>query len=253
MLGKLLKYEFLATAKTYIPVYLAFTLATVLVGFLSKSDVSSFALGLIVIAITLAYSILSFAIAYFPVFGSLSRFNKNLLGEEGYLMNTLPASTHQHLLSKTIPAVVWTLVSIVFSVLSIVILTLFTEDASQVTSMFAEIGRGLKQLFEEDAALMISIIIFIFTMFIAFILLLFTSSCIGHLANAKRKLKSFLAFVGMAFAIAIVTGLFADITDETIIKSDTSIMVSLIMLNLFFIAVFYFVSHYILSKKLNLE
>ncbi|MFA5659672.1 MAG: hypothetical protein WC900_10380 [Oscillospiraceae bacterium] len=112
MLGELLKYEFIATSKTYVLVYAGFILSSLMMALFSKLNVDSIVFNILVVVFSLAYLLLIFAVNFIPIFGSLQRFNKNLLGEEGYLTNTLPVSTNKLLLAKRFPVIVWMIVSI---------------------------------------------------------------------------------------------------------------------------------------------
>ena len=109
MLRKLLKHEFRATARVMGPVYLVL-LVTALGANLSTRGImdSSFTIlrilgGLLALAFVVA--ILAVCVVSFLLM--LQRFYKNLLGDEGYLMFTLPVSVHQQIWSKLIVSSVW--------------------------------------------------------------------------------------------------------------------------------------------------
>lgn len=105
MLKQLLKYEFKATGRTYGGLYLALVALAVLSGFSlrssSKDDFASLLL--------FAYMVVAVAVAVVSVMTIVTRFTRNLLGREGYLMHTLPVTESQLILSKLISSVVWML------------------------------------------------------------------------------------------------------------------------------------------------
>lgn len=107
MLKQLLKYEFKATGRTYGGLYLALVALAVLSGFSlrssSKDDFASLLL--------FAYMVVAVAVAVVSVMTIVTRFTRNLLGREGYLMHTLPVTESQLILSKLISSVVWMLCS----------------------------------------------------------------------------------------------------------------------------------------------
>jgi type IV secretory pathway VirB3-like protein len=88
MLGKLLKYEFKATSRIFLPMFGALLIVAAFSRlFMSLSfDVPS------VIGVTVSV-IMIIGIIVMTFLLTIQRFNKNLLGSEGYLMFTLPVST----------------------------------------------------------------------------------------------------------------------------------------------------------------
>ena len=83
MLKQLLKYEFKATGRTYGGLYLALVALAVLSGFsLRSSSKDNFASLLL-----FAYIIVAVAVAVVSVMTIVTRFTRNLLGREGYLMH----------------------------------------------------------------------------------------------------------------------------------------------------------------------
>ena len=91
MLGKLLKYELKATARTFLPLYGAILVVSVVVRLaFSKFEHADLFMG--ISALTLFG--LFVALAVLTLLVIVQRFNNNLLSDEGYLMFTLPVSTH---------------------------------------------------------------------------------------------------------------------------------------------------------------
>ena len=107
MLGKLIKYEFKATGRLLLPVYGALLLMGGVVNLgltlQGKLPVLKFAQGVLIFAYV-ALMVAAFALSFFVV---ISRFYKNLICDEGYLMFTLPVKAGTHLLAKTVVSTVW--------------------------------------------------------------------------------------------------------------------------------------------------
>lgn len=143
MLGKLLKYELRATARLYFPLYLAVLILAALwrvsfFGVMSRNisgDEYGFhaalsqadgplgdLVGMVVSFVLFAYvlMVLGAFVVHFII--TIQRFWKNLMGDEGYLMFTLPVSTDALLWSKAIPALIWTVATLVAVGLSVLIL-----------------------------------------------------------------------------------------------------------------------------------
>ncbi len=109
MLLKLMKHEFHATGRIGLPlcgVMLALAVATGMVSrFWSESTYGWMErFGGIVI---LLYGMSVFAVSIGIFIVLMQHFKRNLLGDEGYLMRTLPVSMHELLLSKLFVALVW--------------------------------------------------------------------------------------------------------------------------------------------------
>ncbi len=145
-MNKLLKYEFRATLRLYLPLYLVMlgfavlgrfslwgvpwevTVQEDLVGWTNLSvSVAGTGVGNEVLAILLnivlagnVLVLLGAMVVHFII--TLQRFWKNLMGDEGYLMFTLPVSTGELLWSKAICAFVWGVVTALMVLLSVLVL-----------------------------------------------------------------------------------------------------------------------------------
>ena len=104
MLRKLMKHEFRATGRVLLPLFgillLAALAARFSVGFLLETD--SWFLNLVGGLLTTAFGLAIFAVCLMALITMVNRFRTNLLGAEGYIMFTLPASVHQQIWSKLI-------------------------------------------------------------------------------------------------------------------------------------------------------
>ena len=131
MLKKLLKQEFLATTRVMGILYLVMLVlamgSQLLVNSLGE-------LGELVRALILLMA-MACGLATVPVM--IVRFKQNLLGDEGYLMLTLPVSVHQHLWSKLIVSAVWSALSALMTALALNIIRYGSEGtASAATRCF---------------------------------------------------------------------------------------------------------------------
>ena len=128
MLAKLIKHEFKATACIFLPI-----LGTVLV--LTGAAALTVKLGGILVLpggtgwggpvlglasglLCLLTFIAMMAMMTAAVVVTIQRFYKNLLGDEGYLMFTLPVTPAQHITAKLAVGTVWTLLSLALAVLA---------------------------------------------------------------------------------------------------------------------------------------
>lgn len=128
MLAKLIKHEFKATARIFLPI-----LGTVLV--LTGAAALTVKLGGILVLpggtgwggpvlglasglLCLLTFIAMMAMMTAAVVVTIQRFYKNLLGDEEYLMFTLPVTPAQHITAKLAVGTVWTLLSLALAVLA---------------------------------------------------------------------------------------------------------------------------------------
>lgn len=103
---KLLKYEWKACARTCLPLYgvlILMSLISRILYVIPKNASLDFMLPAISSMLYMGVMMAAFVVTAVIL---IQRFYKNLLGSEGYLMFTLPVTVSQHLLSKTIIAVV---------------------------------------------------------------------------------------------------------------------------------------------------
>ena len=209
MLGKLMKYEFKATARTLIPLYIALLafaiinkifigtgLADKLEGFGSIPFILSiFGYGCTMAAV--------FIVTFFVI---IQRFYKNLLGDEGYLMNTLPVTTATNLTSKISIATLWNIVSGFVAILSIIIMAF---EPNAFSNFFHDLFRGLSDGYSEFGVqiyiVIIEVIIAILVYLIKYVTMIYASISIGHLFSKHRILSSFGAFIVLNLITSAIT------------------------------------------------
>lgn len=199
MLKQLLKYEFKATGRTYGGLYLALVALAVLSGFsLRSSSGDNFASLLL-----FAYMVVAVAVAVVSVMTIVTRFTRNLLGREGYLMHTLPVSSVQLILSKLISSMVWVLCSILAVLLSFGVFSLFgslnSSTFSDLMHSLASYGPEITQLLGTVVkgygfAMVLLVLEWLASLACA-ILCLYTACMIGHQFKRHIVLAGIAAFV----------------------------------------------------------
>ena len=112
MLTKLLKYEWKATGRVILPIaggVLVLNLVSSLLGhFVNNTGHSMPWVVFLTALLTLATFLGMLAVLAVCFFASVQRYYK-LLGEQGYLMLSLPVHAWQHIAAKLICGVLWTL------------------------------------------------------------------------------------------------------------------------------------------------
>lgn len=267
MLGKLMKYEIKATGRTLIPLYIALiafaAINKIFIGIGLADKFQGFASIAFILSV-FAYGCTMAAVAIVTLFVIIQRFYKNLLGDEGYLMNTLPVSTITNIASKLSIATFWNIVSGLVAILSIIIMAFnpvafsrfFTELPKVFSEAYAEIGL---QLYIFIFELIILVLVSLFTS----ITMLYASISLGHLFSKRRILSSFGAFIalsiisggisraiGVGFSYSNLGNLFNNVHSFY----PVHIMIILgILYNLLYFIAYFIITNYILKNKLNLE
>ena len=108
MLRKMMKYEFSATARIFLPVYAALLAMSAITMLLYSGRVSAAPRIIAALVITALFT----AVIVITVVMTLSRFWTNLLGREGYLMHVLPVRSWRLVLAKLLTMSVWTVASV---------------------------------------------------------------------------------------------------------------------------------------------
>lgn len=147
MLGKLIKNEFRATARTFGSMYLIVFIVTVLFKLVVEIQ-DAFDLDNVVINILSFVTITAFILGIIGVvIGTfifiIKRFYDNMLKNEGYLSFTLPATVGQHIASKSIVSYIWVLISAVF--IFGIVMILFLGH----TSLFVELREDIIYIIKE--------------------------------------------------------------------------------------------------------
>lgn len=258
MLGKLIKYEFKATGRTFLPMFGAL---------LAVSIVSRLFLSLrlgtpSVIGIMLSV-ILIISVFVITLIITLQRFYKNLLTNEGYLMFTLPVTADSIIWSKLIVASVWNILSIIIVMLAIAIMAI-TEinpgDIFTAVSIFmlrAGIDAATLSVFVAEA------VILALSSLLSGILMFYACMSLSLLVNKHRVLISFAAYLvittigqvlsAVGVGVIALTQLPQIFLSWELAKQVHTVMLLGVVLNAACGVIFYFLSRYMLKNKLNLE
>ena len=259
MLNKLLKYEFKSTGRTFLPIYGALLVTSFLTRlFVFNKDFSnSFFLSLFQVVISSLFGFLLMAVCILTLVVSLQRFYKNLLGEEGYLSMTLPVRPWQHILCKSLTSLVWYIFSSIAAILAFVILA---YEKGMIGDFFKAIGTLIRRGSLNAQILTACGEFFLFAALgiLAFTMMLYASMALGQLNANKRLLTSFGAFLALNFLVQILMGVLGNLAVQWVfpMSSRWALNVALllsIVVELFFLAGFFAITNYILSRKLNLE
>lgn len=261
MLNKLMKHELKATAKYLVPMYLILIVISILNRIIISLDIFHGVLGVIPVFINFIYVISIISAVFVTIASMVLRFYKNLLSDEGYLMFTLPVAPRQLLNSKLIVSTLWTIISVIAVLLSLMI-AFATPDRLQV--LWQSIELNLTELVDNfgNGAILL-IIEFILMMLIGVlqnILMFYFAIALGQLFQGRRLIGSFVAYFGIntissivIFIILVIGGLiFRKSLDELEALPNIVFPVSIIIATVFN-GLYYYGINYIFKNKLNLE
>jgi len=254
MLSKLLKYEFMATSRFALPLMAVCLLSAGVTRLLLMLD-STIVMGLM---LTLSLLIIVAELVVIIIM-MIQRFYKNLLGDEGYLMFTLPTDAHRLILSKLISAFVWVLGAVLCMLASLAIIFLIGTPFASFDPWDAI--KGLIGLLSQAgpayiALTVIDLLIFILTAMTMF----YVSMALGSVMGRNRVLLSFVAYFMIYMITEAIMGgaiLFVLFALPGLAAWFGENMISLfVIMGLWYLAqaaVYYAVTHRVLSRRLNLE
>lgn len=269
MLSKLFKYEMKATGRILLPALGVTLIMGIINGlmymFMPNVESPNAVYAAVSIVFTVLLVLVSVATVALSYIYAIYRFQRNLLGKEGYLMNTLPVSTAQNILAKMFAAMIYEALAILVVIFTYgIFLTLiisndvsFTEFWSEmwraVTSVFAQIDGEAWIMFAELAVLIIVSLAYSNLMFYA-------SMSIGYSSNSHKALKSVGIYVGFyivcqiigtilmsTFAVSVGTG------ELNSMGSFHALMIIGIIFEAAIAAAYWFITSFFMKKRLNLQ
>ena len=282
MLGKLLKYEWKSTGRVLPLIYLAVLALSVCLGFSLRNSAlfevfessnggmqDSFAS----ITFLSVYLILIVALAVVTIVVIISRFYRSMISQEGYLMHTLPVKSWQHIVSKTIMALVWVAIAVLVVIASFFLIGgasgLVAElREQQIVAMVV----NEMEYFMGNAQIVLLVICTV-VQGIRMILQVYLAMAIGGSVTKNKVMWSFLAFIVIAIVLTVinsVVGMTALMNDVVALDSmygmttveEESMAVNHLMGTAFstqlimdgvLAVVFFILTNYFLKKRLNLE
>lgn len=246
MLAKLIKLDLRFAYKQFL-MMAALLLLVGILGPVLNISVLKFGLPLI---FTITFSVVPVLCVWLVV----QHFQRNLFGNEGYLMFSLPVSAGQLLLSKVITTVLW-FNMMVFSALGLIIL-LLRPQASLLSIMadlltWEAIREGLRAL------LLINVNV------LPLILAIFMGISLGTVVVRNKKIGSFwgttITIVGIALfvwcCVKLSAWAYLDLTSETQVLISVTVAASQwvnIATSAVFCTLFFYLTTHIMRHRLNL-
>ncbi|NLK72349.1 MAG: ABC transporter permease [Clostridiales bacterium] len=266
MLTRLMKYELRATARLFIPLYIALIIMSAvnrIFPLIAKGPVYDSLFGNVTTFISMTvYVTLMIGIFVMTLIALIQRFYKNLLGNEGYLMFTLPVQSWKHILNKLITAMMWIILSGIVALISIFIIT----PENEMLLIFNNLPSLIKEIWNYFGAktLLLGLegIVILVLAIASGVLVIYAAISLGHLFNKHKLLASFGMYVVLGIINQIIMSVYAITLDKIlnfhdfriISFSDTQVTVIFFLVYLIIITAGHFaLTRYILNNKLNLE
>lgn len=218
MFVKLMKYEMMSTARVFGVCYLALLAVSLLLlipfhGALINGFDTDFyagrAGGMFTATLMMIYIGLIVAVCAVTLIFIIKRFHVNLLGSEGYLMMTLPVPTWELVLSKVVAALIWTFLSAVAIVVSMLIIGIGSVGLNELGQMFAHIPDVLGEFYKitghHVSAYVFPVILMCIFGVVASVLQIYFAMMVGWQANKHKVLLSVIAFFVICAVISFVT------------------------------------------------
>lgn len=258
MYTKLLKHECKANLRCLIPLYLILFFTTITVIGLSYITFITDKLPFITNLFFFGYILSLILLSAFTIVLVIYRFYKNFMTGEGYLMFTLPASTHALILSKLTTAMLSIIVTFF-----LVFASIFLVGNTVSRSVHLDIPMQSFSLSNYVDHLGIGNIFYIIILVILAIALqtLFYYLCIsiGQMITQNKLIGSLIAYIALSTILQVVA-LIAIVPIGILVKDPNNILSYIHILlpimilgSIFITVIFYLGIHHILKKKLNLE
>ena len=205
-----------------------------------------------------------------PVVFGIQRFYKNMFTGEGYLTHTLPVTADAHIWVKALTTGAMTLLSALVVALSVVILSA-GELLTEIVKAFQYlVGKIPAEYVSHVWIFALELLVLMAVTCVFGPMLYYACVCVGQLFRKNRV----AAAVGVYFAYNYITqfissaviGLLAQSgsqlpenlleqvpTTLEVLKAYHSVLWVGIVWTVFLGLIYYFVCHYVISKKLNLE
>ncbi|MDO4482353.1 MAG: hypothetical protein Q4C14_06460 [Bacillota bacterium] len=276
MFGKLIKYEMKSMLKVFSIAWGAILVVALISGLSMTNDIfvisandtavnsmSGQIAGMVEMISTMLYIGLAVALVALTMVFVISRFGKGLLGDEGYLMFTLPTTPRKLITAKGVSATIIMIISAVVGALSMVVFILPSTEGVELKAMFSFISEAVSR-YPQAIPMVIEGIVLAILAAVNFIYHIYASIAIGHLSSKHRVLFSVIAFIGISVVFEILAGLavtvlrefewLENILNNTVndLQGVTIVFGMVCLAEIAGIVIFHIITEYILNKKLNL-
>ncbi|MDO4515640.1 MAG: hypothetical protein Q4C76_00700 [Bacillota bacterium] len=274
MLRKLMKHELRATARLMLPLYLVVLLLSVGARFSTAwldttptlSPVLEKLLNLVSILVVMGFVVGLIAVFAVALVLMIQRFRSNLLGDEGYVMFTLPVSPHQLVWSKLLISTLWFAGAAIVDTLALLILVVDQSFFRNLQEILQRVLEDFNSYYAAHGVLVaVEVILLCVVAAINLCLEFYAPLSIGHSFDRHKMLLSVVFFFVIQIAAQMAAGILLlavrlpmNAVSNFINSQPPEValhaglwfaILSIVVYN----AVLYVINHRMLSRKLNLE
>ena len=213
MLGKLMKYDLRSGIRTFALIWIGLAALAAINGLTLRitfdGDIQSKLARFIITVLPMGLLVaLYVAMGIFMLVFIINRFYKGLLGDEGYLMFTLPVSVSEHIGSKLLTSMIFQIGSFAVAALSggLLLAVLAPANLREITAAVRDMTDYLagNPLPAGTGWLIAEFAVYMLIGAAVTILQIYTAISIGHLAKKNRGWFALLAYVGISIAFSII-------------------------------------------------
>lgn len=234
MKRKLIKYELMATARLYLPLFLVMAVSALL-GRLSlwqmpwvvvsepqrfsvgasigRSDAMGQLWGTLATFVIFFYILVMLGALVVHFIITLQRFWKSLLGDEGYLMFTLPVTAGDLLWAKAVSAFLWSIATVLMIAAAILILLWHPRMVSAIRYQLAQIPPDSWSLIHQmlrsifPPVLRPVLVIEFFVNGFGGLFLLYAAMAMGHTVRRHKVLAALASYAAITMVIGTAASL----------------------------------------------
>lgn len=280
MFGKLLKYEFKTVGKWYLALYGVAATLSIALGFWMQSFINQsvnstnsyeygYGYGSSTQGILFGFAIVAFMLTIFALMTSTFlmnafRFKNNVYGRQGYLTMTLPVTSHQILLSKLLASLIWYMIAAVGVFLCFIAMTSIALLPIRHEIPFHEVPKLISEILSSSFWLDYNGWMMIPTTLLEVpvsILCVYFAISLGQLFKDHRTVLAVAFYIAINFGTSLIStilflpswGTAAFLVDSTGAYGSSMTFVIALLIQIGLGLFYYFGSHYIMTKKLNLQ
>lgn len=263
MLRKLMKHEFRATGRVMGPLYVVL-LATAVGANVSARLMDRSSSTLLNVAgafVVIAFVVALIGVSIMSIILMVNRFRTNLMGDEGYVMFTLPVSVHQLIWSKILVSTVWFVATGAVVMLSFFVVGYEVGMVRLIVDWFARFMAELTAYYAlNGAAIMAEAAVLVVVGCAALCLQFYAALATGHSFASHKMLLSveffFAYYFGMQFLATMALVGLAQFSLPFSLSGMAAVHFAMglsVIGVAIYGAVFYVITAVMLQRRLNLE
>lgn len=275
MLGKLIKHEFKGTYKIFGVLFGSLILLTLLSRFCLYVPFENVVYDMISGLLNIVYVLSIVCISVVSIVIVMLRYNRTMYKDEGYLTHTLPVKPWKYIVSKTITYVVWIMSSIIMMFVSLFIYFVGTKEFDKVIDFFNDVIKVVKN---QPQIIVTGIIVLIvcIVQLIVNIISYMSALALGQMFRKHKIFGAVLFYLALnSFMSAVSTWIMAIIpnfmdyvngmtkrfekvsTIEELVNIGCNTMNVMMLVSTVILiitgAVYFMITNYMLSKKIELD